>query len=308
MDVQSLIQTFVLMNMKDIMPHIGWWHMVMMVMYVVGSKYDLQSYLNRLYRWLKPEGASMQLQMVGQQQLNGMSRYHASFFCESARALVWKFHRTQKNWTTNHACTLVTVPLLHIDIVSTDSMDRSWVNSFPVPSSSSVWLPLDDEVSINFTLNQTSDKKQATKDEEQNINATGTSTMLVTNITVIVKTKSQPMVWLTQYIKNLIADYDQWNASIYNSKTLYVSRPKDKDSSGYQSPYFSSFTMSSTKSFDSLFFEGKESILARIEEYNDISKYKRIGLPHTLGRCSMVSQVVERLARSKPLPTTWIVT
>lgn len=47
---------------------------------------------------------------------------------------------------------------------------------------------------------------------------------------------------------------------------------------------FNKYDFSSNKNFDNLFFEGKEIIIKRIDNYlNNIEKYQRLGIPHTLG-------------------------
>ncbi len=47
---------------------------------------------------------------------------------------------------------------------------------------------------------------------------------------------------------------------------------------------FNKYYLSSNKSFDTLFFDGKEQIITRLDRYNkNISEYRRLGIPHTLG-------------------------
>lgn len=47
---------------------------------------------------------------------------------------------------------------------------------------------------------------------------------------------------------------------------------------------FNKYDFSSNKNFNNLFFEGKEIIIKRIDNYlNNIEKYKKLGIPHTLG-------------------------
>jgi chaperone BCS1 len=53
---------------------------------------------------------------------------------------------------------------------------------------------------------------------------------------------------------------------------------------GNQALKFNKYYLSSNKSFQTLFFEGKDQIINRLERYNkNITEYKRLGIPHTLG-------------------------
>ena len=46
---------------------------------------------------------------------------------------------------------------------------------------------------------------------------------------------------------------------------------------------FISYFLNSTKTFNNLFFEQKELNINRLKQYEDIERYKKLGIPHTLG-------------------------
>ena len=71
--------------------------------------------------------------------------------------------------------------------------------------------------------------------------------------------------------------YLEW---IYTNKKLYI---YTSSGSSNNKITFSQYEYSSTKSFDNLFFEQKELILERLKQYTDINRYKKLGIPHTLG-------------------------
>ena len=80
------------------------------------------------------------------------------------------------------------------------------------------------------------------------------------------------MYWLSEKVK----EYDIW----FNiDKNLYIYTSFDEK----QKLDFNRFIFSSTKTFDNLFFEGKDLIIERLQKYNNTKKYEELGIPHSLG-------------------------
>jgi chaperone BCS1 len=90
------------------------------------------------------------------------------------------------------------------------------------------------------------------------------------------------IVYLKKFVEDCEMDYIQFlnrhntNSSIYITNIIYDGDEKITK--------FNRYNFSSTKSFSNLFFEGKDLILNRIDNYtNNIEQYNKVGIPHTLG-------------------------
>jgi len=88
--------------------------------------------------------------------------------------------------------------------------------------------------------------------------------------------------YLKKFVEDCEQEYIQFlnrhstNSCIYTSSLIY-----DNDD---KMTKFIRYNFSSTKSFSNLFFEGKDLILNRIDNYvNNVDKYVTVGIPHTLG-------------------------
>lgn len=90
------------------------------------------------------------------------------------------------------------------------------------------------------------------------------------------------------YINNFIETKEQEYLNFVNKDTnklkIFTTSSYYDDEIGNQALKFNKYYLSSNKSFHTLFFEGKDQIINRLERYNkNILEYKRLGIPHTLG-------------------------
>lgn len=83
-----------------------------------------------------------------------------------------------------------------------------------------------------------------------------------------------------QYIKHVTEQYNN-HIKTKDNKQLFIIKPicprKDQIMCPVELPFKSS------KTFDNLFFEGKENLIARLDTFMNRDKYKILGLPETLG-------------------------
>jgi hypothetical protein len=90
------------------------------------------------------------------------------------------------------------------------------------------------------------------------------------------------------YINNFINKKEQIYLEYINKDTnklkIFTTSSYYDHDIGNQALRFNKYYLSTNKSFNTLFFEGKEQIITRLDRYNkNISEYKRLGVPHTLG-------------------------
>jgi len=117
-----------------------------------------------------------------------------------------------------------------------------------------------------------------TKEEKKIKNNNGQGDEIVRNNILTLKLKSKKLnneeliKWLS--LKQL--DYNEW-VSIDTNMYIFISY-KEKDKLD-----FTKLKFHSTKSFDNLFFEGKDLIIERLETYKNNKRYTDLGIPHSLG-------------------------
>ncbi len=95
-------------------------------------------------------------------------------------------------------------------------------------------------------------------------------------ITLILKSKRLDSLTLKKWLDDISLSYSKWNRGD-RKLYLYVSYISDIKIE------FNSYILNSTKTFNNLFFEQKELIINRLKQYEDIERYKKLGIPHTLG-------------------------
>ena len=283
MDVSAVAQTFILMSLKDILPHLSFFHWVLLGGYILASQHmELAERLWKyLYSFIKPVGAKLQLKLIVREEMEAYYTRRSSSFTPYAQAILWKYHQTYKN---KKEVTSGNIPdncaQIYINDIKVDykpHMDDRFVDSVTIPLHSSNRVDLSDEVYVYFDIRETS--KNGTKDKGDG--KTGeVCTVVVQNIALYICTNSKPMSWLQTYMNQLVEQYSAWYKSQINHPSLYVSIPPREDK---KEPSVEYYKFTSTKTFDSMFFDGKEQIIRRIEEYQNEAKYQRLGLPHTLG-------------------------
>lgn len=90
-----------------------------------------------------------------------------------------------------------------------------------------------------------------------------------------------------EYIKTFVEECENEYIAFLNrnnNKRMIITTSYYQEDDGLKRLKFNKYDFSSNKTFENLFFEGKEIILKRIDNYvHNIDKYKRLGIPHTLG-------------------------
>lgn len=105
----------------------------------------------------------------------------------------------------------------------------------------------------------------------------------------IVLTSSKSILDIMEYIKNVTDEYEkQIKAKTENQ--LFIIKPHfinkgcgDSYNGGQEISYPTTIPFKSTKTFDNLFFEGKDTLIKRLDTFVHREKYSSLGLPETLG-------------------------
>lgn len=111
-----------------------------------------------------------------------------------------------------------------------------------------------------------------------------TCTIDSTTIKFSITTK-QTFDVITNFMNNIIKDHLRIVES-KNKENSYIIKPiyeKKCDDSGVELQYPDSIKFNSSKTFDNLFFDGKDELINRLNSFKNREKYKTLGLPETLG-------------------------
>jgi len=90
-----------------------------------------------------------------------------------------------------------------------------------------------------------------------------------------------------EYLKTFVEECEKEYIAFLNrnnNKRMIITTSFFTDDESTKRLKFNKYDFSSNKTFDNLFFEGKDIIIKRIDNYlHNVDKYKRLGIPHTLG-------------------------
>ena len=283
MDLTSIIQTYVLMNLKElnvkeIISHFCWYHGIILACYFYFGtyKHHLSRIVTKVKMWFVPVGASLDIPIITETLKNNGFPYVHTRCSNEGQAILWKYVHTKSSW---NFCENYTI-LNFSHVIALDYHNQHWVHEVVLPSNSDILIPLTNEVTLQFDLQTVQTETTQTKNDQKNNNKQLSDNTAATKLLIKVCTKTKTIEWLKDFLKQCIIEQAVWQKNVSNTPVIFISRKK---SSQETSETFCRFESVSTKSFSNLFFDGKETIINRLEEYKDIEKYKRLGIPHTLG-------------------------
>jgi hypothetical protein len=96
--------------------------------------------------------------------------------------------------------------------------------------------------------------------------------------------KDNNMKTITDFINKAENDYSTYLLSHFKTIKIFVLTGFD-DKQGLYTPKYNNIDFTSTKTFDNMFFEGKEKLISLIDSFekNGYERSQRLGMPHTLG-------------------------
>ena len=144
-----------------------------------------------------------------------------------------------------------------------------------IPTSNAI-LKLNDD--INCTIELTQQNRESTKSDKVCMIDSTTITFTLTT--------TKAFETIMKFMNLIVKDHtkivkSKHTRNKYIIKPVYSKRMCDIDGTELQYPETIKFN--SSKSFDNLFFDGKEELIKRLDSFVNRDKYKALGLPETLG-------------------------
>jgi hypothetical protein len=274
MELGSLLQTLVFMNMKDmsnftlrqLAPYV-----LMSIIFTYKDKI-LEVLSSKIFGWRRIH--KYKSQIINEVKLgddNNVYTRSSHFSC-----LIWYYRRTN---SAINASKEIKAFMLRASV----EVDPEQQNFSPfkidclIPSSNTT-VPLTEDIDLEFLYDISLNKKETNDDNNKNSKVKEETKF--TFVKLICKSKSLSLIELDEWIQQLHKKYWKWKEEAAGGLSLYMTYTK---LDGQKDLLINQFKYSSTKSFSNMFFEQKESIIQRLEEYTQAEKYKKLGIPHTLG-------------------------
>lgn len=144
-----------------------------------------------------------------------------------------------------------------------------------IPTSNAI-LKLNDD--INCSIELINQNRESTKSDKVCMIDSTTITFTLTT--------TNSFETIMKFMNMIVADHTKIVKSKHTS-TKYIVKPAYSkrmcDIDGTELSFPEMITFNTSKSFDNLFFDGKEELIKRLDSFVNRDKYKTLGLPETLG-------------------------
>lgn len=144
-----------------------------------------------------------------------------------------------------------------------------------IPTSNAT-LILTDDITCNIELEH----------QNREVNKSERSCMIDSTTITFTLTTNKTFETIMKFMTQIIAEHTKI-VEAKHSNTKYVIKPtystRGIDSDITELTYPEMIPFKTSKSFDNLFFDGKEELIARLDTFVNRDKYKVLGLPETLG-------------------------
>lgn len=144
-----------------------------------------------------------------------------------------------------------------------------------IPTSNAT-LKLNDD--INCSIELTHQNRESTKSDKVCMIDSTTITFTLTT--------TKTFETIMKFMNNIVKDHTKIVKSKHTN-TKYIIKPSYSkrmcDIDGTELTFPEMIEFKSSKSFDNLFFDGKEELIKRLDSFVNRDKYKALGLPETLG-------------------------
>lgn len=257
MDLNNLLQTFILFNLKTENSSFLTLLLVGVLIYLLNNYYDVYYHYLNLYDKYIFKKCSVDMEMV-------VHKY-ASYL--QTKVLGVLFAIQKMNLDISHmedvAC--------EIEMKDTDKSFSELNNSHFIPIVEA--LKLKEDLFIDISMEEHRSKKDKKDDEDK--------TTKEKVIKMKIYSYKNKMNYIKEFIEECELDYLRFLRRNQDKVNIFTSFLLHEDREDYLK--FNRFRFNSYKTFENLFFEGKEIILNRLKNYENLEQYKRLGIPHTLG-------------------------
>lgn len=155
-----------------------------------------------------------------------------------------------------------------------DKMKDDFMNILPNTSIESLRINEHINMSVHFPKSSKTSKSSKTDDEDKD--DADTFNERVFKMTLV---SPKSTSYLSEFINNCIVEFNQYE-QMKAQGPLQVFRLGDVSRSGDTGKAYPLIT---DKTFDNLFFEGKEALIQRLDAFKDKSTYRRLGIQDALG-------------------------
>ena len=256
MDINNLIQTLVFMNLKDV-SKMSYRELLPFILLCL-----IHSYKEYILSFIKPyfKRNSYKSQLINEIKISyDKDGNQTRNYTGCVTAILWYYRKNEEAVRSSSV-----VKEYKLNACAEKDKEGEFLSDIYIPNVNTT-VKLDTDVYLDFI--HSSNTVKTDKDTTKNENV----------ITLILKSKNMDSLNLRKWLDDIILSYFDWARD--NLLRLYTSdsniAPKKLT--------FNTYTLNSTKTFNNLFFEQKESIINRLKQYADIERYKKLGIPHTLG-------------------------
>lgn len=280
MDINNLLQTMFLVNMKDItkLSYRELFPIILFCLFNSYKKYIIEYLYNFIHEFKTDASFSSQITNEIKISYSTENNDSTTYATETTNAIIWYYKHSQcalkmsdklKEYQTN------------LNVERNDDINGRYIHGVYIPSENTT-VVLENDIYLEFihhpTTTASSSPVKYYVDEHGDGGIKNENKLFSTTIIkLVLKSKRKEIDELLNWVKHVNKSYLEW---IYTNKKLYI---YTSSGSSNNKIIFSQYEYSSTKSFDNLFFGQKELILERLKQYTDINRYKKLGIPHTLG-------------------------
>lgn len=98
---------------------------------------------------------------------------------------------------------------------------------------------------------------------------------------ISIYTSGKNFASIKRFVDETVEKYNEEKLDNMKEQHVFVYSHLDKEN---HQPFYTEYPFSTTKTFDNMFFDGKESVIRRIDNFaNNKAEYLRLGMPYTLG-------------------------
>ena len=265
MDISQLLNTYVLLNLKNESNSLYNILFTICIIYLIKNYEKLFILMYNLYSEYLFNKCTIKLEM----KVQSLSSHMKSIYHNSNKVLGVIYKLKQMNIKAN------AYTEIHADIELEDDVEGPYTTQL-IPHLKN--FKINDDLYITIEI-----KSDKIADSYKNENSQKHNVLLEYKLIIIhLYSYKNNINYLKDFVEECEQEYIKFLNRYANNKCIYISSCHYDDVDKYIK--FNKYNFSSTKNFSNLFFEGKDLIINRIDNYlTNSEKYNNLGIPHTLG-------------------------